>query len=287
MSTVAPTVSRPSARVAETPARFTDLLAAEWIKMRSLRSTYGVLVVGALVAIVVNVNAVRSDLPYIDQAQPARPGMPPFRYDPLFHGLNGISIYLMMLAAASVGAISIFGEYATGMVRTTFAAVPSRGSVMAAKLTVVTAVTLVLGVVVSATSFFATNAMLASRHAGLSITDPGCLRAVTAYALIVPVTAVIGIAFGAVIRHATASIVALVTLLFIAPLMFGGDRYKLLKEIGHCMPVAAVDRLKENPHGFGDPGKYPATISGSWIVLGAWVVVSVVVAIVVVRRRDV
>ncbi|NEA71439.1 ABC transporter permease [Streptomyces sp. SID13588] len=286
MSTMTSTAVTPPARMTDPAVRFVDLLAAEWIKMRSLRSTYWVLVVSALVAIAVNLNAVHTDLTYIDQS--ARPGMPPYRYDPLFHGLNSIAVYLMMLAAASVGAISIFGEYATGMVRTTFAAVPDRRAVVAAKVVVVTAVTLVMGVIISTASFFGTNAMLASRHVGLSINDPGCLRAVTAYALIVPVSALIGIAFAAVIRHATATIVGLVSLLFIAPLMFGGDRYKLLKEIGHCLPIAAVDRLKQNPDNpYFDPGKYPATITGSWIALGCWALVSVVVAIVVVRRRDV
>ncbi|MEU3460504.1 ABC transporter permease [Streptomyces sp. NPDC006733] len=291
MSTVATTTTTtttapPSARTAEPPARFTDLVAAEWIRLRSLRSTYWVLAVGALATIAVNVNAVHADLTYLDR--PPRPGMPPFVYDPLLHGLNSIGVYLLMLAAGSVGALSVLGEYATGMVRTTFAAVPDRGAVVAAKVVVVSAATLVLGAVVSAASFFGTNALLASRHVGLSIGDPGCLRAVTAYALIVPVSALVGIAFGAVIRHATATIVALVTLLFIAPLLFGGDRYRILKEIGNVLPVGAVDRLKENPgNPYLDPGRYPATITGSWLALGGWALVSVVVAVVVVRRRDV
>ncbi|GAA2656646.1 hypothetical protein ACFY7Y_33240 [Streptomyces virginiae] len=43
------------------------------------------------------------------------------------------------------------------------------------------------------------TAMLASRHVGLSIHDPGCLRAVTAYMLVIPVCAPIGLALGAVL----------------------------------------------------------------------------------------
>lgn len=288
MSTLTLSGARPSEGAAEPAPRFVDLLVAEWIKMRSLRSTYWVLALSAVVAIAINVNAVHSDLTYIDRPHPVVPGLPPFKYDPLFHGLNNIAADLMALAAASFGAITIFGEYATGMIRTTLAAVPDRRAVITAKVTVVTAITLVLGVIVSTTSFFTTNAMLASRHVGLSINDPGCLRAVLAYGLIVPVCALIGTAFGAVLRHATASIVAVVGLLFIVPMLFGGDRYKLLKEIGDYLPLPAESRLALNPnYPYTSLGQYPGTITGSWIALAAWALVSVIVAVVVVRRRDV
>lgn len=288
MSTLAPSGTRRSEQADELAAAgFTDLLAAEWIKMRSLRSTYWVLVLSAVVAIAVNVNAVHSDLPYIDQPHPPIPGEPPYLYDPLFHGLSSVAADVMALAAAAFGAITVFGEYATGMIRTTFAAVPDRRAVITAKVVLVAAVTLVLGAVVSVTSFFTVNAMLASRHVGLSIHDPGCLRAVAAYALVVPVCALIGMAFGAVLRHATASIVAVVGMLFILPLLFGGDRYRALKEIGNHLPLAAQARLTLNPHSYTSLGAHPGTVTGSWIALGAWALVSVAVAVTVVRRRDV
>jgi hypothetical protein len=287
MSTVTLSGARPVGHSDEPAPRFVDLLAAEWIKMRSLRSTYWVLALSAVVAIAINVNAVHADLTYIDHPPPPAPGFPPFTYDPLWHGLNSIAADLMALAAASFGAITVFGEYATGMIRTTLAAVPDRRAVITAKVAVVTAITLVLGAIVSTTSFFTTNAMLASRHVGLSINDPGCLRAVAAYGLIVPVCALIGMAFGSVLRHATASIVAAVGLLFIVPMLFGGDRYKLLKEIGDYLPLHAESRLALNPHSYSSLGKYPGTITGSWIALAAWALFSVIVTVVVVRRRDV
>ncbi|CAM5312525.1 hypothetical protein SAVIM338S_00623 [Streptomyces avidinii] len=276
-----------AARAAEPAARFADLLAAEWIKMRSLRSTYWVLALSALVAIAVNVNAVHSDLPYIDQPRPPLDGLPPYTYDPLFHGLGGIAIAVMALAAASFGAIGVFGEYTTGTIRTTFAAVPDRRAVIAAKVTLVAALTLLLGALVSVTSFLGINAMLASRHVGLSIHDPGCLRAVAAYALVVPVCALIGMAFGAVLRHATASIVAVVGVLLILPMLFGGERYRFLKEIGNHLPLTAQARLSLNPESSTTLGAHPGTITGSWIALAAWALLSVAVTVTVVRRRDV
>ncbi|MFD7261927.1 ABC transporter permease [Streptomyces sp. NPDC059874] len=268
-------------------ARFGDLLAAEWIKMRSLRSTYWVLVLSAVVAIAINVNAVHADLPYIDQPPPPTHDTPPFKYDPLHRGMNDIAAAIMALAAAAFGAITVFGEYATGMIRTTLAAVPDRRAVVMAKVVPVTAITFLLGATASVTSFFTTNAMLASRHVGLSIHDPGCLRAVAAYALIVPVSGLIGLAFGAVLRHATASIIGVVGLLFIVPMLFGGDRYRPLKEIGNHLPMAARSRLGLNPDSYTTLGAYPGTITGAWIALAAWAAVSVALAVTVVRRRDV
>ncbi|MFD7582209.1 ABC transporter permease [Kitasatospora sp. NPDC059817] len=287
MSTAALAPARPRTRPAEPRARFGDLLAAEWIKLRSLRSTYWVLALASLAAIVVNLNAVHTDLTYIDHPRPPVPGFPPYRYDPLYHGLSSISGALMAVAAGSLGAITVFGEYTTGMIRTTFAAVPDRRGVAVAKVVLVAGLTALAGAVVSAVSFFGSNAMLASRHAGLSITDEGCLRAVLGYAAIVPVCALIGMALGALLRHATASIVSLVMLLFIVPMLFGGDRYRWLKEIGNHLPLAAEGRLTINPNSSTTMGKYAPSVLDSWITLGAWAAVALAATVVLMRRRDV
>ncbi|MDH6579001.1 ABC transporter permease [Kitasatospora sp. MAP5-34] len=275
------------ARNAEPRPRFFDLCAAEWIKVRSLRSTSWVLTLSVLGVIAINVNAVHSDFPYIDGPHPRMPGWPPYHYDALFHGLGMIPADLFMITTGSIGAITLFGEYASGMIRTTFAAVPDRRSVVAAKVTVVTALMLVAGTIASTGSFFLTNAMLASRHVGLSISDPGCLGAVAAYALIAPVSALVGIGLGAAIRHATATIVALVGTLLLVPLLFQGDRFRWVKEIGNALPKSALERLTYNPDSNSVLGKYPPSITESWIVFGGWSLVAVIVAIAVVNRRDV
>ncbi|MFJ9697079.1 ABC transporter permease [Kitasatospora sp. NPDC101183] len=267
--------------------RFVDLLAAEWIKLRSLRSTYWVLALASLVAIGVNINAVHSDLTYIDNPPPLMPGAKAFLYDPLYHGLSSISSELMTVAAGSLGAITVFGEYTTGMIRTTFAAVPDRRGVITAKVLLITGLTTLAGLVVAFGSFFATNAMLASRHVGLSIDDDGCLRAVLGYAAIVPTCALIGMALGALLRHATASIVSMVVTLFILPLMFGGDRYEWLKRIGDHLPTHTVARLTLNPHSHTTMGKNPPTVLDAWITMGMWAAVAAAVTVAVVRRRDV
>ncbi|MET9179226.1 ABC transporter permease [Kitasatospora aureofaciens] len=286
MSTMTLTRTK-SARSVDPAPRFTDLLAAEWIKLRSLRSTYWVLALASLVAIGINLNAVHSDLTYIDHPPQPIPGLPPYRYDALYHSLSSIACYVMAIAAGSLGAITVFGEYTSGMIRTTFAAVPDRRGVIAAKVLLIGGITALAGAVVSTVSFFACNAMLASRHVGLSIAQGVSLQAVIAYAAIVPVCALIGMALGALLRHATASIVSLVMLLFILPLMFGGDRYRWLNEIGSHLPMATVNRLTYNPDSNSTISKWAPSVLDSWITMGVWAVVSVAVTAIVVRRREV
>ncbi|MEU3191444.1 ABC transporter permease [Streptomyces sp. NPDC006992] len=274
------------------PARFRHLLAAEWIKLWSLRSTYWVLSAGALTVIGINVNSAASNADRLAHQQlPSEP--PPgvsARPEPLFDPLHTAFVdpawQLLMVIAATVGGIAVFGEYTSGLIRTTFTAVPDRQAVIAAKVTVVSGVMLTLGTLVSGTSFGVTQ-MLLREYGGLSLGDPGALRAVTAAALLAPLCALVGMAVGAVIRHAAGSIVAVIALLLLVPALFQGERYRWVKEIGNAMPFSAWERLVMNPERARDLGKYPLTSTEAWIVYGAWATAAVAIAVLVVRRRDV
>ncbi|MEV6249215.1 ABC transporter permease [Streptomyces sp. NPDC051742] len=276
------------------PARSRHLLAAEWIKLWSLRSTSWVLGVGALTVIGINVNSAASNADRLGRqgqssAEPpteAPDDGPLFLFDPLHTAFVDPAWQLFVIIAAAVGAIVVFGEYTTGLIRTTFAAVPDRRGVVAAKLTVVSAVMLALGTLVSATSFGVTQ-MLLRDHGGLSLGDPGALRAVVAGALLAPLCALVGMAVGAAVRHAAGSVVTVVGLLLLLPALFGGERYRWVKEIGNAMPLSAWQRLVTNPERAHDLGRYPLTVTEAWIVYGAWTAAAVAAAVLVVRRRDV
>lgn len=266
-------------------SRFRDLVAAEWIKLWSLRSTYWVLGVGALVVIGINANSAQSNAERLRHQPAADPLNPDFVFDPMVSAFVDPAFQILMIIAGSVGAITVFGEYSSGLIRTTFAAVPARRPVMAAKVAVVTAVMLVLGTVVSATSFGVTQAILGKN--GMSIGDPGALRAVAGSALLAPVCALVGMALGAVVRHATGTIVAVVGVLLLLPALFQGETYRWVKEIGNAMPLTAWEALVDNPERtYPLPGKYPETITEAWVVFAVWPLVAAVVAVSVVHRRD-
>ena len=295
MSTLTAVSQTPvSAGMANEPkARFRDLCRMEWIKVASLRSTWFVLLLAAAATIFINLNGVRSDLQYLDNDLAHPTAITPdghvwhFVYDPLRRSLSEIAVQLMMLGGAAIGALTMFGEFSTGQVRTTFAAVPKRGGVVAAKIAVLCTITTILAFIVALISFLGGQAMVASRHVGLSIGDHDAQRAIAAYTLVVPVCALVGMLFGALIRNATASIVAVVAFLFLVPAFFGGDKYRWVAEVRHLFPGNAEQTLAfwgKDP--YMNNGRWPASHTHSWLVLAGWAVVSVVVALVVVKKRD-
>ena len=113
-----------------------NVLASEWTKIRSVRSTYWTLLITAattigLSALVCAVFAAQ----YAHLSPQEKAGFDPAS----FSLIGGI---LAQLAIAVLGVMVITSEYASGMIRTTFSAVPQRLTVLAAKATVFTAVTL-------------------------------------------------------------------------------------------------------------------------------------------------
>lgn len=263
--------------------RFRDLVAAEWIKMWSLRSTPWVLVLSALAVVGVNVNAAMADYanwPHYDAEARA------FVTDvtALRDAFTTNAAMLLVLACGTVGALTVVGEYSTGMVRTVYAAVPARQSVVAAKAAVVGSVMAVFGVVVAGTSFGVTQAILGSRGAGLSIGAPGAFRTVAASALLAPVSALVGVGLGVLIRHAASTVVATTLVLIVLP-SFLDDRRPWTAALKHAMPTSAWDRLV-TPEAMARRTAYPMTIAESWIVLASWPAVALLVAMAVVHKRD-
>lgn len=272
--------------VAEPRARFRHLLAAEWIKLWSLRSTYWVLAGGALAVTGINVNSALTNLDWLSHQPPPRVEVDPrMQFDALSSAFVDPAWQILMVVAGSVGALAVFGEYTSGLIRTTFTAVPDRRAVMLAKAVVVTAVMSALGAAVSVASFGVTQAIL-REYGGLSIGDPGALRSVVASALLVPLSALVGMAVGALVRHATGSIVTTLVALLLVPAFLQGDTYRWVKEIGNTMPVTAWNALIENPSMDYTPAKYAPTLTEAWIVFGAWPLAAVAVTVVAVRRRD-
>ncbi|GGN55873.1 ABC transporter permease [Streptomyces albiflavescens] len=281
------TPTTPTVALAPPAPRFVDLLAAEWIKLRSLRSTYWALGTGALAVIAFNANAARvdaSDFPRFDPRMRAN-----MQWLALRDAFSDGSAMILILAVASIGAITVVGEYSTGLIRTTFTAVPDRRALMAAKVTLVTAVMTVYGALVAGASFALTQAILDTRDRGLPLSHPGALRVVVASALLAPVCALAGMALGALIRHSATTMVATTAVLLLIP-TFITDRYRWTAAVKHAQPVNAWTRLTDIAFGH-DPftlvPRHPATVTGAWITFAAWAAVSAVVAVVAVDRRDV
>jgi len=271
-----------STLVTQAPVRFSDLVAAEWIKLRSQRSTRWLLTLVTL--FVVGSGAAASLSNYHNAGTgPGARELPD--YLP-FEAFAPPGFMTLMLVAGSAGALCMTGEYASGLIRTTTAAVPARGSVLSAKAVVVAAVWTVVGAVVAAGCFAVSQAIWSGRGLGVPFTHPGVARGLAASALVAPVSALVGLGLAVLIRHSAATMVTTALALLLLPEFFS-DRTLWSADIRNAMVFQAWRRLVQpwEP----DPGQlnYSPTVAGSWVVYLLWPLLAVAVAVVTVRRRDV
>ena len=183
---------------------FGNVVRSEWTKLRSLRSTA---VCGGLTILIVVGLAITLGARWAHQHGPLPPN-----FDATNMSLSGI--YLAQVVVGTLAVMMISSEYATGMIRATFTAVPQRRSVLAAKALVVATVTLIVGEIVSFAAFAIGQAFFAHKQAGVSLSDPGVLRAVSGAGLYLVVVALLGFGLGAVFRHTAAALSAFFGLLF-------------------------------------------------------------------------
>jgi ABC-2 type transport system permease protein len=182
----------------------------EWLKLRSLRSTWWMLAIYAASMIGLAILA-------LSVLTPGR--MSPSdlaSFDPTEQGFEGGLIGEIITGI--VGVLAFTGEYSSGMIRATLAAVPRRPLAFAAKATVLGGAVLASSEVLAFAAFFAGEAALRPSIPHASLTQPAVLRAVLMGGAYLFLTALIGLGLGALLRHGAAAIGVLLGLLFALPL---------------------------------------------------------------------
>jgi ABC-2 type transport system permease protein len=206
------TFSHRAASPAPSGYGFRTVARMEWRKLHTVRSSWYIVAVFAASMIGLAVLAVGHE----NYAQMS--GADRSSFDPTHDCFIGLVLGQLLLG--TLGALAITTEFSSGMIRATFAAVPRRPLVLAAKAVVLGAVTLAAGEVAAFAAFFAGQASLkaAAPHAALG--QPGVLRAVLVAGAYPALIALVGLGIGAIIRHTAGAICALVSLLFVLPLLF-------------------------------------------------------------------
>jgi len=198
----------PAARPAVTLPR---VMRAEWIKLRSVPSTTIGFLAAAALAIVLGL--VFSSVGGNMEGPPG--GGPAESSDPVSLSLAGFS--LAQIVVGVLGVLVAAGEYSTGLIRTTFAAVTTRLPVLWAKVAVVGAVTLVVTGVAALVAFVGGQAVYGGADATASLGDPGVLRAVLGTAVYCTGVALIGVALGFLMRSTASAIGLLFAGLLVVP----------------------------------------------------------------------
>jgi ABC-2 type transport system permease protein len=206
--TAVPTMSRlPAGRYG-----FAHAARMEWIKLRSLRSTLWALLatVAGMIAIGV-ITMANTGAPSAAKAA---------TFDPVNNVLAGVA--LGQLIVGVLGVLVVTGEYSSGAIHSTLAAIPNRPLLLAAKAAVLGVVTLVIGELVAFGTLFAGRLALDPAVPRPLLGDPGVLRAVVLSGAYLALVGLIGVALGAVVRHTAAAIGTLVGLLYVVPGMLAG-----------------------------------------------------------------
>jgi len=254
-------------------AQALDVVAFEWTKLRSARSNRWTLLISVLVTLAITTVIAESFA-----SVPARRHQ---ALNPLAGSFFGFAEYTV-LPVTVLGVLVFTSEYGSGLIRTTFAAVPRKRLVLAGKACVTGLAALVVGELLAFACFFLTQAILSGRHGGLSVGQPGVAGAVLAAGLALAACAVVGVAAGAIIRHTAGAIGAAITVVYLLaglclllPAPWGTRLGRF------TMPFAAYQLLSlPRRAGLLSPAL-------SLLILLAWPAATLLAAAMVVTRRDV
>jgi ABC-2 type transport system permease protein len=250
---------------------FPRVVLSEWIKFRSLRSSW-VTLLAAVAALVVIGLLIGYNTGKNFQ------GLAPEDSAP-----SGVlqGYHLAQLLVGVLGILFVSGEYSTGMIRSTLAAVPRRLPVLAAKALVFGAVALVTMIPTSFVAFLGAMAFRAHYGHGSSLSDPGILRVVVGTGVYLALIGLLGSALGWIIRSTPGAISTLVALLLIVPGLLFVLPGAWVKTAAEYLPSEAGSSFVANVQ---DAARLAA--GPGFAVLVAWVVVALGVAAVVLKRRD-
>ncbi|MEU8571392.1 ABC transporter permease [Streptomyces pathocidini] len=252
----------------------TRVLQSEWTKIRSVQSTIWTLALavvvtlalGALISIVTRNTF--DDMPTQDR----------LFFDPTFVSFAGMG--LGQLAMIVFGVLVVSNEYSTGMIRSSLAAVPRRGTFLFSKIAVAALLALVIGMITSFGAFFLGQALLGEHRA--SIGDQGVLRAVFGGGLYMALIAVFSMGIAAMLRSPMLSLGILMPFFFIISNILGN--VDATRKVGQYLPDQAGSKVMQvitRPDNSAPYGPW-----GGLAIMAAWVVAALIGGYLVIKNRD-
>ncbi|MEJ7634993.1 ABC transporter permease [Aeromicrobium sp.] len=253
------------------PVGFGKVVRSEWIKLWSVRSTWWT--VASLVILGAGLTTLlcwgNADWLASDTAD---------------ESAGSFITWGMMIAqvcAVIVGVLAVTSEYGTGMIRTTFAATPSRGKVMAAKALVVSGVMFVTGTLTALLGYVGGNFFLDREGIGLAL-EGDVARAMYGSGLFMAGLALFSMAVGFLVRHTAAAVSIVLALVFVV-----GNMVMLIPGgfgdwITKVMPGNAGGEI-------ATPVSFNPDLMGPWSGFGVFALETAVLlglAWVLLRRRD-
>lgn len=266
---------------------FARVLRSEWIKLRTLRSTvwcYGIILLltigfGILLALTFSRS---TGAPLSVDSQKS------FAVMTATLGVN-----FTQLVAAVLGVLIITGEYTTGMIRSTFSAVPRRLPAFFAKVLVLAVTTFVVGLVAILVTALITAPILSNKGIATHVFDGDVLLPLIGGAGYLTLIAVLAYGLGSILRSSAGGIATALGLVLVIPPVL-----RIISNLTHATWVSNVSAFLPSEAGgkifsyVGSsvqktaPGVVDLTGLEGLLVLLAWVVAALVVGAVLIKRRD-
>lgn len=246
---------------------FRTVAQMEWLKLRSVRSTWWTLLVFAAGMVGLAILVMRG------QQHSAS-------FDPTNDSFAGLAIG--QLALGVLGVLTVTSEFSSGMIRATFAAAPRRPLVLAAKAAILASVTLVAGEIMAFVAFGVGQAVLKSQFPHAALGQPGVLRAVLMAGAYPALIALMALGLGAVIRHTAGAISAVVGILFVLPLILLPLGISIQNSVGQFLPML----IAENSLTMVKPATHSLSPGLGFGMLCLYAVVALAAGGLVLARRD-
>ncbi|WP_127503227.1 ABC transporter permease [Actinoplanes solisilvae] len=249
----------------------TDVMAAEWLKLRTVRSTSAFLVAAAA-ATLLGMTLLFLLIQAFDAATTAEQAN--------FETADPTVVIMpfVMFFIGAIGALSITGSPDPGLL-----AVPHRRLLLASKAAVSGAIGLLAGGAFALLSFIGARLLLGDRPPPLNPwpewTD--ALPTIGCTALVVAVTSVVGVGLGAVLRSTAATLLTLGGLILVAPTLA-----HFLPTVWH-LRLATVLLPNLTPQITGADHPYLLSRPGAVVVLAGYMIVALVAGALALGRRDV
>ncbi|MDN3903126.1 ABC transporter permease subunit [Arthrobacter sp. YD2] len=291
MSTATTSKNHRAPAPAGTGVNFMRVLKSEWIKVNTVPST--VILLAITVVVMVGLAALAAwqvvvVLDMIKGASTPEEAMTfgdPQIYQDLIPEIPASGLFFGQLLIASLAVVLIASEWGTGMIRSTFSAVPKRIPALLAKNLVIAVISFVIGAGAAFISYLVAQPILNSGDLSLSLDDQGVLASILNTGTCLALIAVFSMAIGTLLRNTAGGVVTAIGIIFVLPLVVS-----IVEGIADWIPDAA----RFLPSNAGTQLVTAGTVADGaltqlegGLVLAAWALVLLIISLVVTKRRDV
>lgn len=270
---------------------FGRVLKSEWIKVTTVPST--VILIACTVVVMVGLAALfawalassaqamnNADIPQEFRAPTEGPGS--LGESVLTSPTSGLAFGQLLIASLAV--VLIASEWATGMIRSTMVAVPKRIPALLAKTVIIALVAFVVGVVSALLSYLVAQPILRGESLDFALTEDGVLASVINTGTFLALIAILSISLGILLRNTAGGIVTAVGIIFVLPLIVQllSGLADWVGDASRFLPVEAGTQLVTVTTYDGDLTQWEGGL-----VMAAWALGLLVIALLVAKKRDV